>query len=440
MAAAHDFCSWDNWRLQPKPDQTVVGFGCTFSPPTPTHTHTPTQARPAQAGLYSMSADSRERCLWDRWQGWEVVGAGWIVGNFFCGMDSFSADGFCIPQGVESARTACVTSDLMRSVFDFITASNRTPPPPFAPATDALLRAARKLPYGGKFLAKMASTQREWATDACGHSGPASSCVCVCQCVPACGECVVSVWPMCASSCRWLWQFNLDRCRLQSASGSALWAHSMCQWFWRWTANWTVIVNCWEGNQQKVEKASACQAQMKTVLPSVSYTDTLPAIRDCDLCLHLHLQQRFEHSLHSLCISSRIQLISFKCIRFRVGCVNTHTRIPTHTLTISQLDRHFHAFMQGQFQINLRSFEFWQKPKCKPSVIIQWGWAHSTVALQMATRGVTVCVCNAVEQSVNKYGMQREPGGVFCLSNNLCLLGHLGKTHLMAAQWAEKVN
>lgn len=78
-----------------------------------------------------MPVDSREPCLWESRQrrGWEW---GWgIVGNFFCGTDSFSADGFCIPQGVDSARTACVTSDLMRSVFDFIIAC--PPPPPRQP-------------------------------------------------------------------------------------------------------------------------------------------------------------------------------------------------------------------------------------------------------------------------------------------------------------------
>lgn len=191
---------------------------------------------------------------------------------------------------------------------------------------------------------------------------------------------------------------------------------------------------------------------METVVPSVSDSYTLSVI-PLQLTIAIQLMHFQQHStilvsvrLHCLCISSRIQLILFaphdNCIRLRFGWPNTHrlvhtqTHAHTHTLSISQLDTQFHAFMQGQFQINLRSFEFSQKPKCKPSVIIQWSWAHRTVGyICMATLYVTVCGVDC-EQEMYASGAV----GFFCLSNSLCLLGYLGKAHLIAAQWAEMAN
>lgn len=78
---------------------------------------------------------------------------------------------------------------------------------------------------------------------------------------------------------------------------------------------------------------------METFLPSVSDSDTLSVIPlQLTIAMQLmHLQQHSTKSvrLHSLCISSRIQLILFaphdNCIRLRFGWPNTHWHRHTHT-------------------------------------------------------------------------------------------------------------
>lgn len=53
----------------------------------------------------------------------------------------------------------------------------------------------------------------------------------------------------------------------------------------------------------------------------------------------------------------------------------------------------------------------------------------------MATLYVTVCGVECEQEMYAKGDV-----AFFCLSNSLCLLGYLGKAHLIAAQWAEMAN
>lgn len=146
------------------------------------------------------------------------------AGNFFCGTDSFSADGFCIPSGVESARTACVTSDLMRSVFDFITASMRRsdrllPQPPLTLPLDSRTpsRHTQIAIWGQIFGQKWHRSNVSEPLMPAVTADPASPSVRVC------GQCVCLFLPLTLTV-----QLG-PRCRLQSASSpDALLGHTAC--------------------------------------------------------------------------------------------------------------------------------------------------------------------------------------------------------------------